>query len=1112
MVTMSRIQDRWISVCSCPARRLCKHSYALALHCLQNGVTEAGLLDPPEAPEEPRDELREPRVKGNNKEFYDAMRRAVKPGDRSLVDQLYVAFEAYSRKGQDQFFNLSFRISAPPFHFNVPPSSVPPGVDGFGDFCGYVAMRFMEKKLPQMNFIDSFIGSEGLRTTVAKWRRDIDIALWKERLKASGAEETFNSETELRMLVTWKSARLEWRAPAAERFKGVKQADWRRLQHGVRDGSLPLTGPASYLWVVFEKMSPSWFEAQLGPEHEEERRLLHQLFRDEGMRPRLANGAGDSFRWEEHPLVWRSEWRGDPARYEVELVTQSGRPVKGNVLVLPGSPYFYVTGDAVYRGPAPFIPGGSDLSHVVPVEALETQDGVEALQRAGSRLPETIEKRVRRLPMKVSLHCQLKADTSGKRENFELRVRAASPNDELVEEYHGQGWVKRERNIEMGDEFLLVERESLAAVPKLLAALRLAPDAARRKWVRRVNRSFAEEFVAWAESAPRDMEILAKGELATLLQPAVNASVEFEVEPGTIDWFDLRVKLDAPDLDFTPEELDLLLKARGGFVRIDGKGWRRLHFDLDEAKAERLSRLGLDPLDFSGEPQRLHVLQLADAAGEKEFAADTWREICRRAREIKARVTPAPPASVVAELRPYQLEGFHFLAYLAANHFGGILADDMGLGKTLQALTWLQWLREGAAENPQGAEHKPSLVVCPKSVMDVWLKEAEKFTPTLRLHRLGKPETAPSTELLSQLDLLVVNYAQLRLVSTVLKGIPWRAVILDEGQNIKNPDSQTARTARELKADHRLVLTGTPIENRLMDLWSLMAFAMPGILGGKNYFSRRFSKTEDGFTRMRLSARMRPFLLRRTKEQVAPELPSRTEEDVGCEMEGLQLKLYGAELKRARALLLRVKTDSALHKERFNILQSLIRLRQICCHPALIDADHRKEESAKMSALFDLLETMRAEGSKALVFSQFVTMLDILREEFIQRGWEYSYLTGQTEKRGELVSQFQEASGPKIFLLSLKAAGAGLNLTSAPYVILYDPWWNPAVEAQAIDRTHRIGQTQNVFAYRLVVRESIEEKIRLLQEKKKLLVDAVLGHEGFAKALTLDDLNFLLAE
>jgi len=1033
------------------------------------------------------------------RDAYTAMRRAVKPGDRSMVDQLYVAYEAYCRNGHEQAAQFSFRIPVPPFHFYIPPFSAPPGVESFGDFCGHIAMRFVEKKLPRLNFVDPFVDSEELRAKVGKFRSEVEIEVWKDRLKA--AAPPLDAETALRMLVTAKAARLEWRLPGAARYKSLRQTDWRRLQQGVRDGSFPLTGPSNYIWMVFEKMSPAWFEAHLGPEQEAERRLLHQLFREDALRSFLVNGVGDVFHREEQPLAWRAE--GREGGYEVELVTASGRLLKGNVLILPGNPWFYVTEDAVYPGPGPFVPGETGLSHSVPAEALETQEGVEALRRAGSPLPEAMERRVRRLPMRVSLLCQLKADVFGKRERFEMRVRASSPGGELVEEYRGGGWEAAQVN---GDDLLLVERESLAAVPGLLQALRLVPDAGQEKWVRRVNRSFPEEFVAWAATIPGGMEVLAGGELATLLQPAVKASVEFEAEPGAIDWFDLRVRLRAPDLDFTREELDLLLKARGGFVRLKGKGWRRLDFDLDQEKAERLSRLGLDPLDFSGEPQRLHVLQLADGAAEKEFGAKAWAEICERARGIKTRATPAPPASVTAGLRPYQLEGFHFLAYLAENHFGGILADDMGLGKTLQTLTWLQWLLEGAAKR------KPSLVVCPKSVMDVWMKEAEKFAPTLRLHRLAKPETNPSEEMLAGIDLLVVNYAQLRIVGAALEGIPWLAVILDEGQNIKNPESQTARMARELKSEHRLVLTGTPIENRLLDLWSLMAFAMPGVLGGRRSFSKRFDRSEDGFTRMRLSARLRPFLLRRTKEQVAPELPSRIEEDVGCEMEGLQLKLYGAELKRARALLLRVKTAGELNRERFSILQSLIRLRQICCHPALVDADHRKEESAKMGALFDLLETIRAEGGKALVFSQFVTMLDILREELAARDWEYLYLTGQTEKRGALVEKFQEAQGPMIFLLSLKAAGAGLNLTSAPYVILYDPWWNPAVEAQAIDRTHRIGQTQNVFAYRLVVKESIEEKIRVLQEKKKQLVDAVLGDKGFAKTLTLEDLNFLLME
>jgi SNF2 family DNA or RNA helicase len=291
-----------------------------------------------------------------------------------------------------------------------------------------------------------------------------------------------------------------------------------------------------------------------------------------------------------------------------------------------------------------------------------------------------------------------------------------------------------------------------------------------------------------------------------------------------------------------------------------------------------------------------------------------------------------------------------------------------------------------------------------------------------------------------------------------------------------------------------------------------MSFAMPGALGNRAHFLRRFDAKDDPLARRRLAARVRPFLLRRTKGQVAKDLPDRVEEDLLCEMEGEQKTLYTAELKRARQLILGLKSNKQLNDQRFNVLTSLLRLRQICCHPALVDGKLREAESAKLAAIEDLLEPLMEEGHKVLVFSQFVTMLDLLRETVTKRKWPHFYLAGDTENRGDLVKEFQSAEGGAVFLISLKAGGFGLNLTAASYVVLFDPWWNPAVENQAIDRTHRIGQTSKVMAYRLLMRDSIEQKIRALQKQKAALMDDVLGEERFAQSLTLDDLRFLFAE
>jgi SNF2 family DNA or RNA helicase len=336
------------------------------------------------------------------------------------------------------------------------------------------------------------------------------------------------------------------------------------------------------------------------------------------------------------------------------------------------------------------------------------------------------------------------------------------------------------------------------------------------------------------------------------------------------------------------------------------------------------------------------------------------------------------------------------------------------------------------------------------------------FTPALA--------SRPPTDV--KVQLLVANYAQLRIQPEWFRAHTWDAIVLDEAQFVKNPSSQTAAIVRTLLTAHRLALTGTPIENRLLDLWSLFAFAQPGLLGAQASFRRQYP-AEDPSATARLRRRVRHFLLRRTKAQVAPELPPRTEDEIVVDLEGAQRRLYDAELKRARAQLLGVDTNRALDAVRFNVLASLLRLRQICCHPALVSDAHADLPSAKLDALLERLEELRDEGQQVLVFSQFVTLLELIRTRLTGAGIAHLMLTGQTENRAELVDKFQSDRSQTVFLLSLKAAGFGLNLTAASYVILCDPWWNPAVEAQAIDRTHRIGQTQPVVAYRLVAADTV---------------------------------------
>jgi SNF2 family DNA or RNA helicase len=405
-------------------------------------------------------------------------------------------------------------------------------------------------------------------------------------------------------------------------------------------------------------------------------------------------------------------------------------------------------------------------------------------------------------------------------------------------------------------------------------------------------------------------------------------------------------------------------------------------------------------------------------------------------------------------------------------------------------------------------------VVCPTSVAHNWRREAARFLPELRVVVLERgPGRHAALRDLAACDLVVTSYALLRRDAEHWKHVELRAAILDEAQNVKNPDAAVTRAVLGLRARQRLVLTGTPLENRALDLWSLMSFANPGYLGTRKAFSARYDRLDaPGHARALLAAKLRPVLLRRMKREVAPELPDRIEERRDCELTPGQRKLYLAELRRSRALVERGASGRAEEaRQRIAILAALTRLRQICCHPALAGGAFGLG-SGKFEALFDLLEPLLAEGHKVLVFSQFVECLELVRRELARRRIAHHVLTGRTTRRESVVDAFARDTEPCVFLVSLKAGGTGLNLTAASYVILLDPWWNPAVEAQAIDRTHRIGQDRTVVAYRLVAAGTVEEKILELQERKAALVRDVLGEESLGRALTRDDLRYLFAE
>jgi hypothetical protein len=1009
------------------------------------------------------------------------------------------------------------------------------------EFWLYVANAAQEHHLQIPEFMLPVTDASAIQERLARWKRAREIEKWTEtlgHLPIHGPTPTIvgRSETDLRLMIEGKEALLQWLRPGRETFETIKPAQLHRIAEEEGQGQLQLTTEAALLWQLVAQRFYYGTAMRLRYQDPEARSALGRVLRAPLLESRIVDLMGQPIARPAEPLRWQlTPAASEDDDYRLRLVQSDGEPAPGVLSIISGNPALYLTPGALFRGPQPHDRVLDPVKETrIPAPAIEQPAGVAFLQHLNLELPPRVRERVRSLPFQLAIQCRLQPIYPNSQTEDCVVSVLAEATDGHQQTWTGYNWLhtppERARKRKRDEEIITVyDRSSLEPVPALLEPLNLKPSFGGGLAIR-VTKKFPEIFNAWLKTVPSHITVNLAGELASFADTAVSGRVKLDVTETTIDWFDLRVVLDVSDATLTEEEIKLLLNAKGGFVRLGKKGWKRLQYDLSEEENERLARLGLNPRELSAEPQRLHALQLADDAAKKFLPEQQVEQIQRRAGEIKARVAPELPAGITAQLRPYQLEGFHFLAYLSTNRFGGILADDMGLGKTLQTLAWLLWLQEQSkvqspeskVQSPSPASRNqnpksnfpaslPSLVVCPKSVMDNWHAEAARFAPSLRVKLWPASELSGLILNLGEADLHVLNYSQLRLLGESLTPVHWQAVILDEGQYVKNPSSQTAQIARALKAEHRLILSGTPIENRLMDLWSLMAFAMPGVLGSRAQFARTYDAKGDPFARRRLSSRVRPFLLRRTKTQVAKDLPDRVEEDLLCEIEGEQKMLYRAELKHAQQMLLRIKTQKEFAEERFHFLTSLLRLRQICCHPRLVKPDSTAP-SAKTEALLEQLEPIIEEGHKVLVFSQFVEMLNLLQSAIAERKWPMFYLAGDTENRGELVQRFQTAEGAAIFLISLKAGGFGLNLTAASYVVLFDPWWNPAVENQAIDRTHRIGQVNKVIAYRLLIKSSIEEKIHELQKQKKSLAEDVLGEERFAQSLTLQDLQFLFAD
>jgi superfamily II DNA or RNA helicase len=586
-----------------------------------------------------------------------------------------------------------------------------------------------------------------------------------------------------------------------------------------------------------------------------------------------------------------------------------------------------------------------------------------------------------------------------------------------------------------------------------------------------------------------------------------------EVVTGDTDWFDLGVTItvDGRDLPFTDVFLALaagethLLLADGAYFSLEKPELQALRGLIEEARALQ---------DHEGEALRI-----------SRYQAGLWDELCQLGvvrhqaeaweRQVGALLTVDPtdvadvPVAVTAELRPYQREGYGWLTFLRQHGLGGILADDMGLGKTLQTLAMICNARE---QDPTLA---PFLIVAPTSVVANWVAEAARFAPTLSvvpvtdtLRKSGRT----ADEIADGAHLVVTTYTLFRLDADAYATVDWAGLVLDEAQHVKNHRSKTYGHVRRLPAPFKLAITGTPMENNLMELWSLLSITAPGLFPNPARFAEHYAspieRRGDVELLAQLRRRIKPLMKRRTKEHVAPDLPAKQEQVLDVDLHPRHRRIYQTHLQRERQKILGLIGD--FDRNRFTILRSITLLRQLSLHPALVDEDAAGVPCAKLDTLVEQMREVVDGGHRALVFSQFTGFLGLVRERLDREGLDHCYLDGHTRKRDDMVRRFKNGAAP-VFLISLKAGGFGLNLTEADYCFLLDPWWNPATEAQAVDRTHRIGQTRNVMAYRLVSRDTIEEKVMALKQRKAELVGGVIDDgDLFGGRLAAEDIHALL--
>ncbi|MBN9211051.1 MAG: DNA/RNA helicase [Microbacterium sp. 71-36] len=624
-----------------------------------------------------------------------------------------------------------------------------------------------------------------------------------------------------------------------------------------------------------------------------------------------------------------------------------------------------------------------------------------------------------------------------------------------------------------------------------------------------------------------DVRVVTRGSVPAFRELRGDPSLTITAVPSPDrDWFDLGivVVIDGRTIPFGTL-FTALSRGRTRIKLSDGAWFSLAHPSLQRLRDLLEEAAELDEWETGPRIPRRHLALWSDFEdlADESAAAGEWRDLARALRDVASVPAVATPPGFRAELRPYQREGLAWLALLHAHRLGGILADDMGLGKTVQILALIAHARAAG-------ERRPWLVVAPTSVLPTWGAEAARFAPALRvvtIEATAVRRTRAVAELAGDADIVVAPYGVVRTDDVEFAVPEWAGVVLDEAQFVKNPATRIHRAVAALRADSVFAVTGTPIENGLDDLWALLALTAPGLYPSARRFREEYVRAieqlpSDAPTELsaaaaeahrrgslaRLRSRVRPFLLRRTKDVVAADLPPKQEQTIAVPLAPAHRELYDRVLQRERQKVLGLLDD--LDRQRFIVFRSITLLRMLALAPGLVDERDAHLGSAKLDVLLERLVEVASEGHRALVFSQFTTFLDLAAERLDAAGLAYAHLDGSTSRRGEVVERFREGDAP-VFLISLKAGGFGLTLVEAEYVFLLDPWWNPAAEAQAIDRTHRIGQTNSVFVYRLIAAGTVEEKVLELQQRKAALSRAVLDDgEAFANALDADDIRGIL--